>query len=79
MGRHFDALSEAEQTAVVAYVRAEYDKLWSLQPTRYVLKIIHADPTAWQRGMCELIAADPERVREIMAALTPGAASRSSK
>lgn len=68
MGTRFYALSKAEQAAVAAYVRAEYDKLLFQQPTSYVSRNAEADPERWQDGMRELIASDPERVREIMEA-----------
>ena len=68
MGRRFNALNKAEQTAVVAHVRAEYDRLLFQQPTSYVSRNAEANPEGWQDGMCPLIASDPERVREIMKA-----------
>ena len=66
MGTRFNALSKAEQTAIAAYVSAEYDKLLFQQPTTYVSMNAQADPEHWQNGMRELIASDPKRVWEIM-------------
>lgn len=66
MGTRFRALSKAEQTVVTACVRAEYDKLLRQQPKSYISANAQADPEHWQEAMCELIAADPKRVREIV-------------
>ncbi len=68
MGSRFKTLNQTEQTAVATYVRAEYDKLVSLQPATYVAKNARADSEGWQESLRELIAADPKRVRAIIEA-----------
>jgi prepilin-type N-terminal cleavage/methylation domain-containing protein len=68
LGTRFNALGKAEQTAIAAYVSAEYDKLLFQHPATYVSMNAQADPEHWQNGMRELIASDPKRVREIMEA-----------
>ena len=73
MGKHFNDLGKNERAAVVAYVNTEYDKLIFQQPTSYVSRNAHADPEGWQETLRELIASDPERVREIMEAAKAGA------
>jgi prepilin-type N-terminal cleavage/methylation domain-containing protein len=67
LGKYFNRLSEQERAAIREHVRAEYDRLLFQQPTTYITKHAQADPDAWQDGMCELIAGDPLRIREIVA------------
>jgi hypothetical protein len=52
----------------MGHVRTEYDKLIFQQATNYVTRHAQDDPAGWQEGMCELMAADPKRVREILEA-----------
>jgi prepilin-type N-terminal cleavage/methylation domain-containing protein len=60
-------LSKAEKAAVGAHVSAEYDKLLFQQPTSYISRNARADPERWQDGLREMIASDPDKLREIMA------------
>jgi hypothetical protein len=68
LGVCFNRLSKQIREAVAEHVRAEYDKLLLRQPSTYIMKHAQADPQGWRDGMCELVAADPKRVREIMQA-----------
>lgn len=65
LGEHFNRLGKEERGAVAEHVRAEYDKLVFQQPSTYISRNAVADPQAWQDGMCELMAGDPERARGI--------------
>jgi prepilin-type N-terminal cleavage/methylation domain-containing protein len=66
LGAEFNKLSKAEQAAVAAYVRAEYDKLVFQEPNSYVSRNAQADPEDWLERLRELIASDRERVRAIV-------------
>jgi hypothetical protein len=62
MGKYFSALGKAEQAAVSAHVRAEYEALVQTQASTYATRHAQVDPAAWQEALCELIAGDRERV-----------------
>jgi hypothetical protein len=66
LGSAFGTLGKAEQSAVLAYVRVQYDALVFQQPASYVSKNAQSDPEGWQDRLCELIASDPKRVQAIV-------------
>lgn len=66
MGAKFNKLSQAEQAAVQAYVRAEYDKLVFQQPNGYVAQNAQAAPDAWEERLRESIASDPHLLQAIL-------------
>ena len=73
MGVCFDRLNKDERAVVAEHVRAEYDKLLFQQPTTYMAKHAQADPEGGHDAMCELIAADPKRLQEIVEKAGKGA------
>jgi hypothetical protein len=66
MGKYFSVLGKAEQAAIRAHVRGDYDALVQKQPSTYAMRHAQADPAGWQEALCELIAGDPERVESIV-------------
>jgi hypothetical protein len=66
MGKFFGRLKPAEQAALTAHVRAEYDDLVQKQPASYAARHAQADPAGWQDTLRELISGDAERVVEIL-------------
>ena len=66
MGAEFKKLNRAEQAAVAAYVRAEYDRLVFQEPNSYVSRNAQADPEVWLERLRELIASDRKRVQAIV-------------
>jgi hypothetical protein len=38
LGKHFNALNDAEQASVAAFVRAEYNRLGTLDAPMYILR-----------------------------------------
>jgi len=66
LGEPLSALGHKEKAAVAASVRAEYNKLVSLQSATSVVKVARANPKRWQNDFGELIAADAKRVLAIV-------------
>ena len=63
---HFEKLNAHEKAAIAAYARDQWERTASLEPSSYVSRNANADPSGWQQRFCELIAADPKLVQEII-------------
>ena len=63
---YFEKLNAAERAAIEEYARMEYERIASLSPPSCASDNARADPEAWRHRLCELLAADPKRVRAIV-------------
>jgi prepilin-type N-terminal cleavage/methylation domain-containing protein len=65
LGANFKKLGKAEQAAVAAYVRAEYDRVVFQQPNSYVAQNAQAAPGACEERLRESIASDTNLLQVI--------------